>query len=76
MHEICTDQPLAIGMVDASKSIDLKILEQIGYLETNSSIFIKKPFEDLGERLSKPTPLIEKPPVMELKSLPYHLKYA
>ena len=76
MHEICIDQPLAVGIVDISKSTNPKILEQISYLKANSLIFNKKPFEVLGEKPSKPTPSIEKPPVLKLKSLPCHLKYA
>ena len=76
VNEICMDQPLAIGMVDVSKSTNPKVLEQIRYLEANSPIFIKKPFEDLGERLGKPVPSIEKAPILELKALPSHLKYA
>ena len=63
-------------MIDALKSTIPKILEQISYHEANSLIFIKKPFENLGERPSKPTPSIEKPLVLELKTLPCHLKYA
>ena len=33
-------------------------------------------FEDLGTGPSKPLPSIEKPPVLELKPLPDHLRYA
>ena len=56
-------------MIDASKSTNLELLKQINYLEANSSVFIKKPFKDLGERLSKLIPSIEKSPVLELKTL-------
>ena len=39
-------------------------------------MFIKRPFEDLGEKSNKHAPSIEKPPMLELKALPSHLKYA
>ena len=38
-------------------------------------MFINRPFEELGERLSKQVSSIEKP-VLELKTLLSHLKYA
>ena len=63
-------------MIEASNFTNLKVLEQINYLEENSLVFIKKPFEDIGERPSKSVLLIEKPQVLELKTLPSHLKYA
>ena len=62
--------------MDTSHTINPEILEQVSYLEANSPIFIKRPFEDLGERPPKPVPSIEKPPNLELKPLPAHLKYA
>ena len=51
-------------------------MEQISYLKVNSLVFIKKPFEDIWERPSKPVPSIEKPPMLELNTLLSHLKYA
>ena len=75
-NEICFDQPLAVSMVDTSYTIDPEILEQVSYLEANLPIFIKRPFQDLGQRPPKPICLIEKPLDLELKSSPVHLKYA
>ena len=63
-------------MVDTSHTIDPKILKQVSYLEPNSPIFIKGPFQDLGQRPPKPIPLVEKPSNLKLKPLLVHLKYA
>ena len=76
VDEICSNQPLTVSMVDTSHSIDLEILEQVNYLKANSLIFIKRPFEDLGQRLPKLISFIEKPQDLELKPLPAQLKYA
>ena len=50
MDEICIDQPLAIKMIDISCFINLEVVEQISSLEANSLVFIKRLFEDLGEK--------------------------
>ena len=42
VHEICIDLSLTIGMVDASKSTNLKILEHINYLEANFISLVKQ----------------------------------
>ena len=69
VHEIYKNQPLVVGMVNTLKSTNPKVLEQISFLKENSLVFIKRPFKYLGERLSKPIPSIEKPLVLELKTL-------
>ena len=63
-------------MVDTSYTINPKILKQVSYLKANLPIFIKLPFEDLGQRPPKPIPSVEKPLDLELKPLLEHLKYA
>ena len=60
INEIYFDKLLAISLMDTSHTINLKILEQVNYLKANSPIFIKRPFEDLGERPLKPIPSLEK----------------
>ncbi|XP_022858481.1 uncharacterized protein LOC111379355 [Olea europaea var. sylvestris] len=44
--------------------------------ETNPPYTRKKHFEELGTRNKKPLPSIQRPPVLELKQLSPHLKYA
>ena len=74
--EICTNKPLAVKMIDAKNTIDLEMLKQISFVEANSPRFVKKAFEELRERLTRPVPSIEKPLVLELKNLLSHLKSA
>ncbi|XP_062108151.1 uncharacterized protein LOC133819026 [Humulus lupulus] len=61
-----------------SDSYDEDNEEALSYLNWIKSYepWKHKKFEELGEGLERPLPSILKPPVLELKALPEHLRYA
>ena len=50
-------------------------IECVNQLEASPPIFIRRPFKELGESKRQSVPSTEKPPELELKPLPVHLKY-
>ena len=49
--------------------------EYVKWLNSSGNIY-KKKYEELRQVPERPLPSIEKPPALELKTLPNHLKYA
>ena len=59
------------------KEDDSIIIEQVAYSKANKSMIERKEFEEMKRTKEKRLrPSIEDPPILELKKLPYHLKYA
>ena len=68
--------PLEACLIGTPNSESPNIIECVNQLESSPPIFIKRPFEELGTSKRQPIPSIEKPPELELKPLPIHLRYA
>ncbi|KAI3445417.1 hypothetical protein Pfo_002082 [Paulownia fortunei] len=68
--------PLEFCMGGANVNDDADILECLKILDAAPPVFVKRPFEDLGKAFDQPAPSIEKPPILELKQLPNHLRYS
>ena len=77
VHQIITPKdPLEACLHGAPNSESPNITECVNQLEASSPIFFRRPFEELGASKRQPVPSTEKPPELELKPLPVHLKYA
>jgi len=72
-HSSYPTEPLAACLMGVSDDENSKIMQCVHQLEATPPIFIKKPFENLGSTTTRPIPSINKPPVLELKTLPSHL---
>ncbi|XP_048140761.1 uncharacterized protein LOC125316465 [Rhodamnia argentea] len=74
------EDPLEACLVRPSKGeAEVEEVEQYTkFLEANPPLLRFRPpkFEELGSNLKKRIPSIEEPPILELKPLPSHLKYA
>ncbi|XP_062113913.1 uncharacterized protein LOC133824911 [Humulus lupulus] len=57
------------------KEVVYEAMEYFNWINSYGPYYNKK-FEELGKGPEKTLPFIEKPPVLELKSLPDHLQYA
>ena len=57
---ICFSQPFATNIGDSSLLINPKVYDKITFLEANSLVFIKNPYEELKGKSNKPLPSIEK----------------
>ncbi|XP_062104485.1 uncharacterized protein LOC133815692 [Humulus lupulus] len=71
-----TNDPLELALalgVDNEEE-DLETHEYVKWINSYGPYY-KKIFEELGQVPERPIPSIEKPPVLELKSLPEHLCY-
>ncbi|XP_062104279.1 uncharacterized protein LOC133815456 [Humulus lupulus] len=54
---------------------DTEVIKYVNWLNSARPVY-KKKYEELGQGPERPLPSIEKPPILELKTLPEHLKYA
>ncbi|XP_062075222.1 uncharacterized protein LOC133779254 [Humulus lupulus] len=52
-----------------------EVIEYVNWLNSTGPIY-KKKYDELGQGPERPLPSIKKPSVLELKTLPEHLKYA
>ena len=68
--------PLKACLIGTPNSESPNIIECVNQLEASPSIFNKRPFEELETSKRQLVPSIEKPPELELKLTPIHLKYA
>ena len=72
----CPIKSIESCMLGTLNRDDPKFSECLCRLDATPPIFIKRPFEDLGRRKASPLPSIKKPPVLKLKPLLTHLRYA
>ncbi|XP_022899548.1 uncharacterized protein LOC111412914 [Olea europaea var. sylvestris] len=69
-YEACIAQSQSIQ----SESFEVETCAR--FLKTNPPYTRKRHFEELGTGNTKPLPSVQQPPVLELKQLPPHLRYA
>lgn len=69
-------EPLKACLVGITNAKNSEITECVQYLEARPLAFIKRPFEEFGKGITKSMSSIEKPPILKLKLLPAHLRYA
>ena len=76
LDDMCSSQSLTTSMGDSSLSINPKVHNQVTFLKANPLMFIKKPYEKIRGKSSMLVPSIEKPHILKVKLLLFHLKYA
>ncbi|XP_062074889.1 uncharacterized protein LOC133778891 [Humulus lupulus] len=71
-----TEDPLELSLISSLEECDgTMAIEYVKWLNTAGKIY-KKKYEELGQGSELPLPSIEKPPTLEMKSLPEHFCYA
>ncbi|XP_062103700.1 uncharacterized protein LOC133814799 [Humulus lupulus] len=60
---------------DIDAELDREVQECVQWMNSKGPIYNKK-YEELGQGPERPLPSVQKPPELELKSLPAHLQYA
>ncbi|XP_062112832.1 uncharacterized protein LOC133823987 [Humulus lupulus] len=73
LTEDSLQKSLTIGDIDAD--LDSEVQECVQWMNSKGPIYQRK-YEDLGQGPERPLPSVQKPPELELKSLPAHLRYA
>ncbi|XP_022883823.1 uncharacterized protein LOC111400659 [Olea europaea var. sylvestris] len=58
------------------KTSTVEVISQITYIMKSAPPIRRRQFEELGSGPSKPLPSVQKAPILELKQLPSHLRYA
>ncbi|XP_062100319.1 uncharacterized protein LOC133806208 [Humulus lupulus] len=70
-----TKNPLELSLISIPEECDcIEAIEYVKWLKAVGQIY-KKKYEELGQGPERPLPSIEKPPTLEMKSLPKHLRY-
>ncbi|XP_062114067.1 uncharacterized protein LOC133825091 [Humulus lupulus] len=70
------EDPLELSFFASSEECDgTETNEYVKWLNSSGKIY-KKKYEELGQVPERPLPSIEKPPVLEIKTLLDHLRYA
>ncbi|XP_022855935.1 uncharacterized protein LOC111377112 [Olea europaea var. sylvestris] len=69
-----SDSCFQVNVIDKSNSLEIETCAW--FLETNPPYTRKRHFEELGIGTTKPLPSIQQLPVLELKQLSPHLRYA
>ncbi|XP_062114019.1 uncharacterized protein LOC133825035 [Humulus lupulus] len=71
------EDPLEMSLIaQGGEDCDgIEVLKYVKWLNSVGPIY-KKKYEELGQRPKRPLPSIKKPPILELKYLLDHLKYA
>ncbi|XP_062119042.1 uncharacterized protein LOC133832752 [Humulus lupulus] len=65
----------SLTIEDIDDELDSEVQECVQWMNSKGPIYNRK-YEDLGQGPERPLPLVQKPPELELKSLPAHLRYA